>query len=84
MTPSSVLDVGCGVVRSLDWFLEMGVEAVGLEGLDIGIKHTKNPQYILQKDFNEPVDLNRRFDVVWCFEARNTSTPISRIYSFNL
>ena len=73
--PSSVLDVGCGVGRSLDWFLEKGVEASGLEGSDIGIKHAKNPQYISQKNLNEPIDLKRRFDLVWCFEVAEHIHP---------
>ena len=75
VNPSSVLDVGCGAGKSLDWFLEKGVEVVGLEGSDIGIKHAKNPQYISKMNLNEPVDLKRRFDLVWCFEVAEHIHP---------
>jgi SAM-dependent methyltransferase len=75
VNPSSVLDVGCGVGRSLDWFLAKGIEVVGLEGSEIGIKYALNPQRIFQKNLNEPVDLNRRFDLVWCFEVAEHIHP---------
>ncbi len=75
VNPSSVIDVGCGAGKSLDWFLEKGVEVVGLEGSDIGIKHAKNPQYISKMNLNEPVDLKRRFDLVWCFEVAEHIHP---------
>jgi SAM-dependent methyltransferase len=75
VNPTSVLDVGCGAGRSLDWFLEKGIEVVGLEGSSIGIKHARNPQHIIQTNLNEPVDIGRRFDLVWCFEVAEHIHP---------
>jgi SAM-dependent methyltransferase len=73
--PASVLDVGCGTGRSLDWFLEKEIKVYGLEGSRIGIKHARNPQYIKQTDLNHSVDLGRRFDLVWCFEVAEHIHP---------
>ena len=75
INPSSVLDVGCGVGRSLDWFLEKGIDVIGLEGSDIGIKHARNPQCIVQSDLNKQVNLERFFDLVWCFEVAEHIHP---------
>ena len=41
INPASVLDVGCGSGKSLDWFLGRGIEVVGLEGSSMGIAHAK-------------------------------------------
>lgn len=75
INPASVLDVGCGSGKSLDWFLGRGIEVVGLEGSSMGIAHAKNPQYVRQEDLNRPVDLQRRFDLVWCFEVAEHIHP---------
>lgn len=73
--PLSVLDVGCGSGKSLDWFLGEGIEVMGIEGSSMGIKHAKNPQFIRQEDLNKPVNLQRRFDLVWCFEVAEHIHP---------
>ncbi|MEJ2187779.1 MAG: class I SAM-dependent methyltransferase [Gemmatimonadota bacterium] len=67
--PESVLDLGCGVGRSLDYFLEHGVDAIGVENSPLAIRHARNADHIVQANLNDPVDLGRRFDLVWSYEV---------------
>ncbi len=67
--PTSVLDVGCGVGQSLDWFVEREVDAVGLEGSALAISKARHPDRIRQVNLNQAVNLHRTFDLVWCFEV---------------
>ncbi|HEY5884265.1 MAG TPA: class I SAM-dependent methyltransferase [Pyrinomonadaceae bacterium] len=67
--PQTVLDLGCGTGRSLDYFVELGIEAQGIEGSSVAISRARHPELIQQIDFNHEVNLNRKFDLVWCFEV---------------
>ena len=73
--PSSVLDVGCGTGRSLDYFLARGVEARGVEGSSLGISKAAHPEHIFQWDLNEELNLKRKFDLVWCYEVAEHIHP---------
>jgi 2-polyprenyl-3-methyl-5-hydroxy-6-metoxy-1,4-benzoquinol methylase len=73
--PKSVLDVGCGTGKSLDWLLSKGIEVQGVEGSAAAIRHAENPDKILSYDLNIPLDLGRRFDLVWCFEVAEHIHP---------
>lgn len=75
LTPTSVLDVGCGTGKSLDWFLAQGTDAVGLEGSQMAIAHALNPQRIQKTDLNNAFSLGRTFDLVWCFEVAEHIHP---------
>lgn len=74
--PASVLDMGCGTGRSLDWFVEHGLDVVGVEGSSLAIANAKHPELILQKDLNQELNLGRRFDLVWCFEVAEHIHPV--------
>ena len=67
--PRSVLDLGCGTGRSLDYFVENGIDVRGIEGSAMAISKANHPELIQQIDFNEEVNLNRKFDLVWCYEV---------------
>lgn len=67
--PNSVLDLGCGTGKSLDYFLDAGIDAVGVEGSQLAISKAKSSERILRRDMREPLWLNRRFELVWCFEV---------------
>lgn len=67
--PASVLDVGCGTGNSLHYFIEKGVDAWGIENSDLAIKMSKNSDKILKYNLNKEVNLNKKFDLVWCFEV---------------
>ncbi len=73
--PGSVLDVGCGAGRSLDWFLERGLDARGLEGSRLAISKARNPDKIMRWNLERPLDLKRKFDLVWCFEVAEHIRP---------
>ncbi len=67
--PKSVLDVGCGTGRALEFFLSKGIDAVGIEGSVIARAKSLYPGRIIPCDLRKPVDLGRKFDLVWCFEV---------------
>jgi SAM-dependent methyltransferase len=67
--PKSVLDVGCGTGRALEFFLSKGLDAFGIEGSAIARAKSLHPDRILPCDLRKPVDLGRTFDLVWCFEV---------------
>ncbi len=66
--PKSVLDLGCGVGRSLDYFKSKGVRVVGVEGSKLAISKAKNKDLVKQFDLANEVDLEEKFDLVWSFE----------------
>ena len=67
--PKSVLDVGCGTGRALEFFISKGIDAVGMEGSAIARAKSLHPDRIILCDLRKPVDLGRTFDLVWCFEV---------------
>jgi SAM-dependent methyltransferase len=73
--PKSVLDVGCGTGKSLDWLLSKGIDALGVEGSEAAIRHAENPEKIQRHDLNTPLELGRTFDLVWCFEVAEHIHP---------
>ena len=73
--PTSVLDVGCGTGRAIDWFLARGVDAIGIEGSALAKQKAKHPERIHTCDLNKPIDLSRRFDMVWSFEVAEHIHP---------
>jgi 2-polyprenyl-3-methyl-5-hydroxy-6-metoxy-1,4-benzoquinol methylase len=75
LNPQSILDVGCGTGRSLDYFLDRGIEAQGVEGSALGISKAKHPGRILNWNLNKELNLRRKFDLVWCFEVAEHIHP---------
>lgn len=67
--PRSVLDLGCGTGRSLEYFLEHGIDTIGIEGSARAIAKSSSSKRIVQANLNEPVDLGRTFDLVWSYEV---------------
>jgi len=67
--PKSVLDIGCGTGRALEFFLSKGLDVVGIEGSAMARAKSLHPDRIIQCDLRKPVDLGRTFDLVWCFEV---------------
>ena len=69
VTPKTVLDLGCGTGKSLDWFLAHGVDAWGVEGSVLARDQALHPELIQIADLNQPLNLTRRFDLLWCVEV---------------
>jgi len=66
--PRSVLDLGCGTGQSLDFFLDRGVDVIGVEGSALAISKARHPERIHPFNLNEELDLRSTFDLVWSFE----------------
>ncbi len=73
--PGSILDVGCGTGISLDYFKSKGIKVLGLEGSELAISKARNPSLISLCDLNVAVQLNEKFDLVWCFEVAEHIHP---------
>ncbi len=69
--PKSVVDVGCGAGAFVHEFTRHGVnDVVGIEGPDFGAAHYRGPEEsLLIRDLEEPLELDRRFDLVLCLEV---------------
>lgn len=71
LSPKTLIDVGCGVGRTIDFFVDRGVEAFGIEASPVAIKHARNRHRIVQVDLRHGSYRHPRapFDVVWCYEV---------------
>lgn len=67
--PTSVLDFGCGTGKSLRFFRSLGLDAQGVEGSERAISLSEDRDLITRHNFERPLDLRRRFDLLWCFEV---------------
>lgn len=67
--PQTVLDLGCGTGASLDFFLDNGIDVVGVEGSALAKSRAQHPEHIQLFDLNEELNLNRKFDLLWCLEV---------------
>lgn len=66
--PKSVLDLGCGAGKSLDYFLSKGIFAVGVDGSKMAIRKSNHPESIIRHNLERELNLNKKFDLVWSFE----------------
>ena len=69
LRPKSILDVGCGVGNSLKYFLNFKIDALGIENSSIAISNSLVKEKIVKYNLKRPLNLNRKFDLVWCFEV---------------
>jgi len=67
INPKTVLDLGCGVGKSLDYFLKK-MDVMGVEGSDIAIYYAKHPEVILQYNLEKELNLHKKFDLIWSYE----------------
>jgi SAM-dependent methyltransferase len=73
--PKSVLDVGCGTGRTLLEIKRRGIAVIGVEASSAAIRASDCPDLVVRHDLRQPLDLNRRFDLVWCFEVAEHIHP---------
>lgn len=66
----SMLDVGCGLGYSMEYFAKAGVELFGVDGSPSAIKNNVMPaKHLHQHDFSEgPWQPERKFDLLWSSE----------------
>jgi SAM-dependent methyltransferase len=69
--PQSILDVGCGKGTWLSAAINLGAKDVfGIDGIDIPKEKLHfSSEFFKVCDLTSPIDLNRRFDAVFCFEV---------------
>ena len=75
VAPLTVVDMGCGTGVALRQFVEAGVSAVGVEASRAAIRASNCPDLITRHDLRSPLDMGRRFDMVWCFEVAEHIHP---------
>jgi SAM-dependent methyltransferase len=73
--PQSFLDVGCGTGRAMEYLSRRGVECLGVEGSAAAIAHSPVKRQIRMANLNQPLNLGRRFDLVWSFEVAEHIHP---------
>jgi SAM-dependent methyltransferase len=74
--PRSILDVGCGTGKAIDYFISRGLsDVVGVEGSQIAIDSATNPEVLKCCDLVNTVDLGRTFDLVYSFEVAEHLPP---------
>jgi SAM-dependent methyltransferase len=79
--PASVLDVGCGTGKVLDYLLSRGIRDVyGLEGSELAIAASQQPALIRKSDLSLPVDLGRTFDLVYSVEVAEHIKPEAAVH----
>jgi SAM-dependent methyltransferase len=66
--PMSVLDLGCGTGKAVDFFAMNKIETIGVEGSSLAIKKSLNPELIKKYNLNKELNLNKKFDIIWSFE----------------
>jgi len=66
---NSVFDVGCGMGIYLEEFHRLGKEAFGCDFSVEGLRITPKQFTAFQADATKPITLNRKFDLLICFEV---------------
>ncbi len=77
--PKSVVDVGCGLGTFLRVFQEAGVQdIVGVDGPWCNkelLAQNISLDYFIETELEQPISLNRKFDLVVCLEVAEHLTP---------
>lgn len=79
--PQSVVDFGCGIGNFLEVFHRLGVPDVfGVDGAWVDVskfaKHV-SPERLIRADLSQPLQLDRKFDLVISFEVAEHLSPES-------
>ena len=69
LKPKSVLDVGCGVGISLEYLINNNIDAWGIENSTLAISNSKVKSRIIKHNLKKVLNLNKKFDLVWCYEV---------------
>jgi SAM-dependent methyltransferase len=67
--PKTFLDIGCGAGHSLKYFLDKGIDGIGVEGWIEAIKRSKVSGNIIEHDYTlKEYEPQSTFDLSWCCE----------------
>lgn len=65
----SVIDIGCGEGHSTKYFIDNGVDCLGIEGGENAYNNSPVKENITLHDYTEGYYItNKKFDAVWCCE----------------
>lgn len=65
----SMIDIGCGAGHSLNYFLDKGVDAWGVEGFQTALAVAKNRSRIFEHDYCDgPFEPEQEYDLAWSCE----------------
>jgi cyclopropane fatty-acyl-phospholipid synthase-like methyltransferase len=65
----SVIDVGCGEGHSTKYFIEKGMDALGIEGGENAINNSPVKDNLILHDYTKsPYVLNKKYDAIWSCE----------------
>jgi SAM-dependent methyltransferase len=70
-TPRTMLDIGCGEGHAVKWFLDHGVEAIGVDGSKLALDNSPVQDRILIHDFTQgplPIGSMLKPDIIWSCE----------------
>jgi SAM-dependent methyltransferase len=74
--PKSILDVGQGTGQAIAFFTKKGMtDVLGVEGSAEAIAASPFPEKAMCWNLDRPLDLHRRFDVVYSFEVAEHIHP---------
>jgi len=67
--PKTLIDIGCGGGYSLKYFLDKGIDAIGIEGHEYAIYVSPVKEKIIKHDYvNSPFVPNSNIDMAWSCE----------------
>jgi len=65
----SILDIGCGEGHSVKYFINKGIECLGIEGGENAYNNSPVKSNLTLHDFTEgPFIPEKKYDAVWCCE----------------
>ena len=68
--PRSILDLGQGTGKTVEFFVKTGItDVLGVEGSEEAIEASPHPEKAMCWNLNDALDLGRTFDLVYSFEV---------------
>ena len=67
--PKNLIDIGCGEGHSVKWFVDKGVDAIGIEGSAKALNNSPVKDRIILHDYTKgPYKVESEFDLAWSCE----------------
>lgn len=86
--PTNLIDIGCGEGHAIRWFVDNGVDAIGVEGSVKALGNSPVRDRITIHDYTEgPYRIESKFDMAWsCEFVEHVESEFARNYlaTFNL
>jgi SAM-dependent methyltransferase len=67
--PKNLIDIGCGEGHAIKWFIDNGVDAIGIEGSRKALQNSPVKDRIILHDYTQgPYKVESEFDMAWSCE----------------